>query len=101
MASHKSALKRIKQTRVRAERNRAHRSALRNQIRRLRAALEAKDKSAAQSLLGPTLALIDRSIHKGVIHPNTAARYKSRLSIRFKGLTPGLPSAAPERSEPA
>jgi small subunit ribosomal protein S20 len=86
VASHKSALKRIKQTRVRAERNRANRSTLRNQIRRLRAAMDAKDKPAAQSLLGPTLALIDRSIRKGVIHRNTAARYKSRLSIRFKAL---------------
>ncbi len=86
VASHKSALKRIKQTRVRTERNRAHRSALRNQVRRLRAAIDAKDQPAAQSLLAPTLALIDGSIHKGIIHPNTAARYKSRLSVRFNAL---------------
>ncbi len=80
MASHKSALKRIKQTHVRTERNRAHRSKLRNQIRRLRAAIDAKDKTSAQSLLLPTLSLIDHSVHKGILHRNTAARYKSRLS---------------------
>ncbi len=86
MASHKSALKRIKQTLTRTELNRGHRSKLRHQIRKLRTALDSKDKSAAQALLAPTLALIDHSIHKGVLHANTAARYKSRLSRRFKTL---------------
>ena len=86
MASHKSALKRIKQTRVRTERNRAHRSKLRNQMRRLRAAIDARDKATAESLLKPTFALIDHSIRKGVLHRNSAARCKSRLSIRLKSL---------------
>ena len=83
MASHKSALKRIKQTGRRSELNRMHRSKLRHQIRKLQIALDSKDKSAAQGLLAPTLSLIDHSIHKGILHPNTAARYKSRLSRRF------------------
>ena len=87
MASHKSALKRIKQTRQRAERNRTHRTELRHQIRKLRAALDAKDKAAAGGLLRPTLALIDDSVHKGILHPNTAARYKSRLTLRFNSLS--------------
>ena len=83
MASHKSALKRIKQARKRTELNRTHRSKLRHQIRKLRVALDSKDKPSAQALLAPTLALIDHSTHKGILHPNTAARYKSRLSRRF------------------
>jgi small subunit ribosomal protein S20 len=86
VASHKSALKRIKQTHARTEQNRAHRSRLRHQIRRLRAAVDSKDKATAQSLLAPTFALIDHSIHKGILHRNTAARYKSRLSMRLKSL---------------
>ncbi len=86
MASHKSALKRIKQTRTRTELNRSHRSKLRHQIRKLRTALDSKDKAAAQQLLEPTLALIDHSIHKGILHANTAARYKSRLSRRLAQL---------------
>ena len=86
MASHKSALKRIEQTRKRTALNRMHRTQLRRQIRELRAALEAKDKTAAEALLRPTLSLIDHSIHKGVIHPNTAARHKSRLTQRYKAL---------------
>lgn len=86
MASHKSALKRIKQTIKREELNRTHRTKLRHQIRKLRTALDAKNKAAAQELLRPTLALIDHSIRKGILHRNTAARYKSRLSLRLKAL---------------
>lgn len=87
MASHKSALKRIQQTGKRTAINRAHRTKLRHQIRKLRTAIEAKDKAAAQAALRPTLTLIDHSIHKGVLHRNTAARYKSRLSRRVNALT--------------
>ena len=87
MASHKSALKRIKQTRKREELNRMHRTRLRHQIRKLREAIASKDKSAAQALLEPTFSLIDHSTHKGILHPNTAARYKSRLSVRLSALS--------------
>ncbi len=87
MARHKSALKRIKQARQRTALNRMHLTRLRHRIRKLRSALDAKDKTAAQVLLLPTLALIDHSIHKGVLHPNTAARYKSRLTLRFSALS--------------
>jgi small subunit ribosomal protein S20 len=83
VASHKSALKRFKQTHKRTELNRMHRSKLRHQIRKLRTALDSKDKSAAQALLAPTLSLIDHSIHKGILHANAAGRYKARLSRRF------------------
>ncbi|MGD0695243.1 MAG: 30S ribosomal protein S20 [Terriglobia bacterium] len=86
MASHKSALKRIKQTAKREELNRAHRTKLRHQIRKLRTALATKDKAATQAALCPTLALIDHSVHKGILHRNTAARYKSRLSRRVNAL---------------
>jgi small subunit ribosomal protein S20 len=86
VASHKSALRRIKQTHQRTELNRMHRSKLRHQIRKLRTALDSKDKSAAQALLATTLSLLDHSIHKGILHANTAARHKSRLIRRFNTL---------------
>jgi len=86
VASHKSALKRIKQTEKRTEVNRAHTTRLRHQIRKLRAAVAAKDKSTAQELLKPTLALIDHSVHKGVVHARAAARYKSRLALSVNAL---------------
>ncbi|MGH9405141.1 MAG: 30S ribosomal protein S20 [Terriglobia bacterium] len=86
MASHKSALKRIKQTATKSARNRAHRSRLRNQLKQLRAALDAKDKAAVQTLTPSVFALIDHSCRKGVLHRNTAARYKSRLKVRANAL---------------
>ena len=86
MASHKSALKRLKQTRKRTALNRAHRTKLRHQISKLREAIAGKEKAAAQALLNPTLALIDHSVHKGILHPRTAARYKSRLTLACSGL---------------
>ena len=86
MASHKSALKRIQQTHQRTEQNQVHTTRLRHQIRKLRAALKARDKAAAQAALKPTVALIDHSVHKGILHPNTAARYKSRLTLAFNAL---------------
>ncbi len=86
MASHKSALKRIQQTRKRTERNRRHLTKLRHQIRKLRTALDSKNKATVETLLKPTIALIDHSVHKGILHANTAARYKSRLTVRFNAL---------------
>ncbi len=86
MASHKSALKSIKQIEKRTEQNQVHTTRLRHQIRKFRAALKAKDKAAALALLKPTLSLIDHSIHKGILHANTAARYKSRLTVAFNAL---------------
>ena len=86
MASHKSALKQIKQVKKRTEQNQVHTSRLRNQIRKFRAALKTKDKTAALGVLKPTLTLIDHSVHKGVLHANTAARYKSRLTLAYNAL---------------
>jgi small subunit ribosomal protein S20 len=86
VASHKSALKRIQQTAKRTAQNQGHSTRLRHQIRKFRGALKANDKAAAQALLKPTVKLIDQSVHKGILHPNTAARYKSRLTLAFHAL---------------
>ena len=80
MANHKSAEKRVRQTVKRNEINRANRGKLRTQIKKLRAAITGSDKAAGNELLNPTISLIDKAVNKGIIHRNTAARYKSRLS---------------------
>ena len=80
MANHKSAEKRVRQNATRKEINRSNRSKLRTQIKKLRTALAGHDKPASQELLNPTVSLIDKSVNKGIIHKNTAARYKSRLT---------------------
>jgi small subunit ribosomal protein S20 len=83
MANHKSALKKTVQDRKRRARNRFHRSRLRTQVKKFRAAVAAGDTDGAQQLLGPTLALVDRSAKHGVLHANAADRTKSRLSRAF------------------
>jgi small subunit ribosomal protein S20 len=80
MANHKSAEKRVRQNTKRNEINRSNRSKLRTQIKSLRASLATGDKKSSSELLIPTVSLIDKAVNKGLIHKNTAARYKSRLT---------------------
>ena len=82
MANHVSALKRARQTETRTERNRAKTSLLRSALRGLREAITSGDQKKAQTALGQTTSAIDKAAKKGVLHKNTASRYKSRLSTR-------------------
>lgn len=86
MANHFSALKRARQTEKRSARNRANRSRLRTALRDLREALAKGDKSAAEQTYRQTVSALDKGIQKGVLHENTAARYKSRLAARLNAL---------------
>ena len=83
MANHFSALKRARQTTKRTTQNRANTSQLRTALRKFRAALTAGDKAQAKNAFSETVSKIDQAVRKGVIHKNTAGRYKSRLSARL------------------
>ena len=87
MANHKSAEKRVRQTAKRNEINSRNRSRLRTQIKKLRAAIEDGDQQAAQTLLPQTVSLIDKSVQKGILHSNAAARYKARLTTTVSGMS--------------
>ena len=87
MANHKSAEKRNRQSERRNEANRKNRSRLRTEIKKLRSAIEAGNTEEAKSMLGATVSLIDKSIQKGIIHQNAAARYKSRLTSGVNGMS--------------
>ncbi len=80
MANIKSAEKRIRRSARQRERNRALRSRMRSAIKDLRQAVAAGDATTAQELLPKTLGIVDSTARKGVIHANTAARNKSRLT---------------------
>ena len=86
MANHKSAEKRVRQNAKRNEINRSNRSKLRTSIKKLRTAVAGSDRTASTELLYPTVSLIDKAVNKGIIHKNTAARYKSRLTKHVNGL---------------
>jgi len=93
MATHKSAIKRHGQSLKRRAANRSNTTRLRSQIKRLRASVESSDVAAALALLPETVALIDRSIQKGILHENTAARHKSRLTRLVQALASKSPAA--------
>jgi small subunit ribosomal protein S20 len=80
VAHHKSAIKRIKQNKVRNARNRHVRSTLRTFIKRVREAVETKDATAARDALLAAIPVIDKAATKGVIHPSNASRNVSRLT---------------------
>jgi small subunit ribosomal protein S20 len=79
----KSALKANRQNIKRREHNRQMRSKLRTSLKAIRASLDAKDLDGAKSALNQTVSLVDKMATKGIIHRNTAGRYKSRLAARL------------------
>jgi small subunit ribosomal protein S20 len=79
----KSALKANRQNIKRREHNRQMRSKLRTALKEIRASLDAEDLDGAKSALRATVSIVDKMATKGIIHRNTAGRYKSRLSSRL------------------
>ena len=86
MANHVSSLKRARQTETRTEVNSANRSRVRTSLRAMRDALAKGDVKAAQEQYKSTGSTLDKGVQKGVLHDNTASRYKSRLNARLKAL---------------
>jgi small subunit ribosomal protein S20 len=80
MANHPSALKRHRQSLKRAERNTAIRTNVRNAIKKVRTAVAAGDKPAAQAQLREVEKKLCKASSKGVYHANSAARRVSRLT---------------------
>ena len=83
MASHDSALKAHRQNIERRERNRQMRTRLRRALRDIRSAIDTGDAASVKDALRTTISLVDKMAGKGLIHRNTAGRYKSRLATRI------------------
>ncbi len=80
----KSAKKAMRQARARAVRNRGQRSALRTALKRVRLADTREGASRAYAVAAK---LLDRAARKGLVHPNNAARHKSRLAVVVRSKT--------------
>ncbi len=80
MANIKSAKKRILVNRTKAERNKSIRTGVKTAIKKVYAAVEAKDKEAAAAALLNATSVIDKAVTKGVYHKNYASRRVSRLA---------------------
>ncbi len=86
MANHKSAVKRHKQSLVRAERNRAQRTRVKNVVKQVRAAILANDKEGAAKALVLATSVLDKAATKGAMHWKKSARKISRLAIAVNGM---------------
>ncbi|MDA8416856.1 MAG: 30S ribosomal protein S20 [Betaproteobacteria bacterium] len=86
MANTAQAEKRARQAQAQRAHNMSLRSTLRTAVKKVRKAVVAGDKSAAQEVFRASTAVIDSIADKKIIHKNTAARTKSRLSAAIKGM---------------
>ncbi|MFO7832090.1 MAG: 30S ribosomal protein S20 [Desulfuromonadaceae bacterium] len=87
MATHKSALKRNRQSIVRNARNVHVRSTMRTLVKNVRTAVAAQDKEAASAELEKAIPFINKSASKGIIHKATASRKISRLTKLVNSLS--------------
>lgn len=79
----KSALKANRQNVKRRDHNRQLRAKLRTGLKTIRKSLDAKDVAGAKTALTSLQSLVDKMATKGIIHKNTASRYKSRLAAKI------------------
>ena len=86
MANTPQAKKRIRRNERRAEINGARMSRIRTFVKKVEAALDGADKSAAAEALKAAQPELARGVARGVIHKNTAARKLSRLTKRVAAL---------------
>ena len=84
MANHVSSLKRSRQTVTKTAVNRSNKSKLKGILRAMREAIAAGDAKTLGKTYSETVSILDKSVQKGVLHKNTASRYKSRLNARVK-----------------
>ena len=80
MANHPSAEKRNRQRIKRTDRNRTAKSAVRTIVKKVRVALQAKDKAQVTATMKGAIVALDRAGSKGILHKKTASRRISRLA---------------------
>jgi len=84
MANHKSSIKRLRQSEKRRIQNKATRSAVRTEFKKVRAAIEAGDLDKARELFVSAESSLQKAAGKNLFHPANAARKVSRLSRAIK-----------------
>jgi small subunit ribosomal protein S20 len=88
MPNTKSAKKRHRQSLVRRARNRAAKSNIKTQVRKVREAIAAGNGEAAETEFRLAAKTLDKAAATGVVHANLSARVKSRLSAAIKATKP-------------
>lgn len=86
MANSAQAKKRARQAEDSRQRNASQRSAMRTTVKKLHAAIADGNKEAATAAFQATVPVLDKMARKGIIHPNAAARSKSRLNATVRAM---------------
>ena len=86
MARSFSSQKRLRQSEIRAARNKARKSQVKTAVRKVQDAVVKRDADEAQKALVEATKLLDRNANRGTLHPNAVARRKSRLAKRINAL---------------
>jgi small subunit ribosomal protein S20 len=86
LANSAQARKRARQAEERRQRNAGRRSMMRTEIKKVVQAIDAGDKTAAESAFKNAAPMLDNLAMKGLIHKNKAARHKSRLNAKIRAL---------------
>jgi small subunit ribosomal protein S20 len=86
VAKSKTPAKRARKAEENRLRNKAYKSRLKTAIKKYESALQEDNQEAARDNLLQVTSLIDRSVNKGVMHKNTAARRKSSLVKKFNSV---------------
>ena len=84
MPNIKSAKKRVLVTEKKTAQNKAVKSALKTQIKKFLAAVNAGDKESANQLYPETVSAIDSAASKGILHKNNAANKKAKLAKKLQ-----------------
>jgi len=87
VANTPQARKRARQAETHRQRKAGQRSMLRTAIKKVVYAIEAGDKSAAETAYKAATPIIDSAANKGLIHANKAARHKSRLNTAIRAMS--------------
>lgn len=95
-----SAAKAHRQSLKRRLRNRVVRTATKTYVKKAETAIAAGDPEAAREAVRTALATLDRAAKKGTIHPNAAARRKSRLVLRYNAAVAVLQTQPTEVEKP-
>ena len=86
MANIKSAIKRVIVAKRNEERNVAFKSSIKTAVKKALALANGEDKEALNKALSKVYQLCDKAVSKGILHKNTAARKKSRLTLAINKL---------------
>jgi small subunit ribosomal protein S20 len=83
MARSRQAKKRVRQNTAHRDRNRSRLRGVRTAVRSLESQIGTTDAATAEKLYREAVSELDRAAKRNIIHPNAAARKKSRLAKRI------------------